>query len=168
MRRSKYLLIGLVLLLAACTATPATQPGIPVTGETPTSQAGGNPEAGQVQVNGITIAYESFGSPEAERETILLIGGTGQQLVDWPLDLVNTLVEHGYRVIRFDNRDIGRSTKLTNAGVPDAAAVGQALQQGKTPTIPYTLRDMAEDTVILLPVRSKLASSLMETNEVLR
>ena len=148
MIRSKSILMFLVLLLAACTAVPETQPGIPVTGDTPTSQADGNPPAGQVQANGITIAYESFGSPADE--TILLIGGTGQQLVDWPLELVNALVERGYRVIRFDNRDIGLSTKLTDAGLPDAAAIGKALQEGTTPPIPYTIHDMAKDTVGLL------------------
>jgi pimeloyl-ACP methyl ester carboxylesterase/heat shock protein HslJ len=117
-------------------------------GGTPTSQIEENPELGQVQANGITIAYESFGS--SDNETILLIAGTGQQLVGWPIEFVNALVERGYRVIRFDNRDIGLSTKLTDAGIPDAAAIGKALQEGKTPPIPYTLRDMARDTVGLL------------------
>ena len=143
------LLLFLSIMLAACTAIPATQPGVPVTGDgTPTSQAGGNPQAGQVQANGISIAYESFGSPEDE--TILLIGGTGQQLVGWPIELVTALVERGYRVVRFDNRDVGLSTKLTKAGLPDPAAVSQALQEGKPAPIPYTLRDMAEDAVGLL------------------
>jgi pimeloyl-ACP methyl ester carboxylesterase len=146
----KLLLLFLLLIITACTAAPATKPGIPVTGDTPTSRAQGNPEVGQVQANGITIAYESFGFPDAERETILLIGGTGQQLVDWPLELVNALVGRGYRVVRFDNRDIGLSTKLSDAGLPDVAAVGKALQEGKTPQIPYTVRDMANDTVGLL------------------
>jgi pimeloyl-ACP methyl ester carboxylesterase len=70
--------------------------------------------------------------------------------VGWPLELVNALVERGYRVVRFDNRDIGHSTKLSATGVPDVAANGQALKEGNTPTIPYSLRDMAKDTVGLL------------------
>jgi pimeloyl-ACP methyl ester carboxylesterase/heat shock protein HslJ len=145
----KILLLFLMLVLAACTAVPTTEPGVPVTGDgTPTSQTAGNLEVGQVQANGITIAYESFGS--AEDETILLIAGTGQQLVGWPIELVDALVERGYRVVRFDNRDIGLSTKLTDAGIPDVTAVGKALQEGKTPTIPYSVRDMARDTIDLL------------------
>jgi pimeloyl-ACP methyl ester carboxylesterase/heat shock protein HslJ len=145
----KLLLLFYMLMLAACTAMPTVEPGIPVTGDgTPTSQIEGNPEIGQVQANGITLAYESFGSPE--EETILLIGGVGQQLTGWPLELVTGLVERGYRVVRFDNRDIGLSTKLTDAGIPDAEAVGKALQEGTIPPIPYTIRDMAKDTVGLL------------------
>ena len=151
MKPNKLLLTFLVVVLAACTAIPATEPGIPVTGDsTPTAPSTGNPQTGTVEANGIKIAYESFGSPDAERETILLIAGTGQQLVGWPIELVNALVERGYRVVRFDNRDVGLSTKLSDAGIPDAAAVGKALQEGKTPPIPYTIRDMAEDTVGLL------------------
>lgn len=145
----KLLPMALVFVLAACTAFPATQAGTPVIGEpAPTNPASGDPQAGQVQANGITLAYESFGSPEDE--TILLIGGTGQQLVGWPIELVTALVERGYRVVRFDNRDLGLSTKLTEAGLPDPAAVSQALQEGKPAPIPYALRDMAEDAVGLL------------------
>jgi pimeloyl-ACP methyl ester carboxylesterase len=144
----KILLFFLFLVLAACTAIPATEPGVPVTGDaTPTSPVG-HPETGTVEANGITIAYESFGSQQDE--TILLIGGTGQQLVDWPIEFVNALVERGYRVVRFDNRDIGLSTKISDAGIPDVAAVGKALQEGQTPPIPYTIRDMSKDTVGLL------------------
>ena len=149
MQPNKLLLLFIVFVLTACTAIPATQPGVPVTGDaTPTGTAVGNPQAGQVQANGIAIAYESFGS--SQEETILLIGGTGQQLVGWPIELVTSLVGRGYRVVRFDNRDVGLSTKLTAAGVPDPAAVSQALQEGKPAPIPYTLRDMAKDAVGLL------------------
>lgn len=151
MRHNSLLQVALVLALAACTAVPATPSAVPVTGDgTPSSQVEVNPQAGQVQANGITIAYESFGSPNAESETILLIGGTGQQLVGWPLELVTSLVERGYHVVRFDNRDVGLSTKLTEAGLPDPAAVNKALQEGQPAPIPYTLRDMAADTVGLL------------------
>jgi pimeloyl-ACP methyl ester carboxylesterase len=101
-----------------------------------------------VQVSGITLAYESFGP--TDRETILLIAGTGQQLVDWPIELVEAFVQRGYRVVRFDNRDIGRSTKLTEAGLPDARAIEQALTAGEPAPVPYTLHDMAQDAVGLL------------------
>ena len=70
-------------------------------------------EAGFVQANGITIAYKSFGP--TDRETVLLIAGTGQELIDWPMALIEELVQRGYRVIRYDNRDVGLLTKFTAA-----------------------------------------------------
>jgi pimeloyl-ACP methyl ester carboxylesterase len=106
------------------------------------------PTAGQVQANGITIAYESFGATNSE--TILLIAGTGMQLVGWPIELVEELVARGYHVVRFDNRDIGLSTKFTEAGLPDNEAIGKALEAGEPAPIPYTLQDMAADAVGLL------------------
>jgi pimeloyl-ACP methyl ester carboxylesterase len=124
---------------------------ITVAADSPTSEPASEsltPTAGQVQANGITIAYESFG-PE-DGETILLIGGTGMQLVDWPIELVEELVQRGYRVVRFDNRDVGLSTKMTEAGLPDAEAIGQALEAGEPAPLPYTLQDMAADAVGLL------------------
>jgi pimeloyl-ACP methyl ester carboxylesterase len=105
-------------------------------------------EADTAQANGITLAYESFGSPD--RETVLLIGGTGQQLIDWPIELVNELVNRGYRVVRFDNRDVGLSTKMAAAGLPDSEAITKALLEGRPAPIPYTLQDMADDAVGLL------------------
>ena len=57
--------------------------------------------------NGIAIEYESFG----EGEPLLLEMGLGGQLVAWPMDWVNLLVEQGFQVIRYDNRDVGLSSK---------------------------------------------------------
>jgi pimeloyl-ACP methyl ester carboxylesterase len=105
-------------------------------------------ETGFVEANGITIAYESFGSQD--RETVLLIGGTGEQLIDFPIELVEALLQRGYRVVRYDNRDAGLSTKFDAAGYPDPNAIGQALAEGRPAPLPYTLRDMAEDAVGLL------------------
>src|SRR5690554_5729776 len=62
-------------------------------------------EAGLVEVDGAVLAYESSGSPD--NGTVLLIAGTGMQLIDWPNELVEGLVGRGHRVIRFDNRDVG-------------------------------------------------------------
>ena len=144
-------LISLALVLAACAPAQlpnATEVMTATAVATPTEQTAPNPQAGLAQANDISLAYESFGSPEDE--TILLIGGAGQQPVGWPMELVTALVERGYRVIRFDNRDVGLSTKLTEAGLPDAKAVGKALQAGQPAPIPYTLRDMAQDAADLL------------------
>lgn len=101
-----------------------------------------------VQVNGITLEYESFG-PE-DRETILLIMGLGAQLTQWPLPLCEELVERGYRVIRFDNRDVGLSTKFERGQFAPLPAALAGFMTGKTPFVPYTLYDMVEDAIGLL------------------
>ena len=102
----------------------------------------------QVQANGIDIEYESFGP--TDRETVLLIMGLGGQLTVWQEDLCHDLVERGYRVVRFDNRDVGLSTKFDEAGMPDMAAIFGALMTGAKPAAPYSLDDMAADAVGLL------------------
>lgn len=149
MKTAKWIVMSLALVLVACAPIQTGREGLSITGiGINPIQAEADVQAGEVQANGITIAYEGFGSPDDE--TILLIGGTGQQLVDWPLKLVNGLVERGYQVVRFDNRDSGLSTKFTEAGLPDAKAVEQALLAGEPPPVPYTVRDMAADAVGLL------------------
>jgi pimeloyl-ACP methyl ester carboxylesterase len=76
--------------------------------------------------------------------------GTGGQLTAWPVELCEELVKQGYRVIRYDNRDVGFSTHFRAAGTPDFAAVVAAAQAGKPAPLPYTLYDMAKDAVGLL------------------
>ena len=98
--------------------------------------------------NGITLEYETHG--DAANPALLLIMGLGAQLTLWPIELVEALVERGYYVIRHDNRDIGLSTKFTEAGVPNMQSVVMALMTGKKPDIPYTLSDMAADAVAVL------------------
>ncbi|MFN8445882.1 MAG: alpha/beta hydrolase [Caldilineaceae bacterium] len=120
----------------------------PITRNAATPPSHSASESGQVAANGITLAYESFGA--TDRETILLIAGTGMQLVDWPMELIDALVQRGYRVVRFDNRDIGLSTHLDEAGLPDSDAIGKALQAGQPAPLAYTLHDMAADAVGLL------------------
>ena len=65
----------------------------------------------------------------------------------WPIEFCDTLVKRGYRVLRFDNRDCGRSSKLEQATIPD---LGAALRNGTPIAAPYTLDDMATDSVGLL------------------
>jgi pimeloyl-ACP methyl ester carboxylesterase len=130
------------------TTDPSTTGPVSTLSTPSADSAGLTPTIGQVQANGITIAYESFGATDAE--TILLIAGTGMQLVGWPIELVEELVKRGYRVVRFDNRDIGLSTKHTEAGLPDNEAIGEALEAGEPAPMPYTLQDMADDAVGLL------------------
>lgn len=102
----------------------------------------------QVQANGITIEYESFG--DKANETVLLIMGLGAQLTMWPVEFCQELVSRGFHVVRFDNRDIGLSTKFEAAGMPDMAAIFGALMSGTKPDSAYTLDDMAADAVGVL------------------
>jgi pimeloyl-ACP methyl ester carboxylesterase len=92
----------------------------------------------------LDIAYERLGAPDAP--PVLLIQGVGAQLVAWPDGFCTALVERGLQVIRFDNRDVGRSTHLSEAPPPDLPAV----LGGDLSSVSYTLSDMAADTVGLL------------------
>lgn len=102
----------------------------------------------QATANGIDIEYERFGPPDAD--PLLLIMGLGAQLTLWPVQLCDALVARGFHVIRYDNRDVGLSTKLDAAGVPDLSAVLGAMMAGQAPGVPYRLEDMAADAVGLL------------------
>ena len=102
----------------------------------------------QAQANGITIEYEDYG--DASAPAVLLIMGLGAQLVRWPIELVDDLVACGYRVIRFDNRDVGLSSKFDRGGTPKIVWTAMIQQFGRTPPVPYTLQDMAADAVGLL------------------
>ena len=102
----------------------------------------------QVRANGIDIEYESFG---LERDPlILLIMGFAAQLIFWPEALCEGLAAKGFRVVRFDNRDIGKSTHLASLPAPDPRALMAEVLAGKRPDIPYTLDDMADDAVGLM------------------
>jgi pimeloyl-ACP methyl ester carboxylesterase len=102
----------------------------------------------KVRVNGIEIVYDSFGEPSAS--PLLLIMGLGEQMIAWDEDFCRQLAGLGYWAIRFDNRDVGLSTRLEEAGVPNILALMQALSQGEAGQAPYTLGDMADDAVGLL------------------
>jgi pimeloyl-ACP methyl ester carboxylesterase len=106
----------------------------------------------QIHVNGIDLEYESFGAASAP--AMLLIMGLGAQLTRWPMPFCEKLVARGYRVIRFDNRDVGLSTKFDAAGVPDLRQLMAARFTGMPVKVPYTLHDMAADAVGLLDALS--------------
>lgn len=102
----------------------------------------------QVSANGIRLEYESFG-PDSN-PVVLLIMGLGAQLTRWPVPFCEKLAARGFRVIRFDNRDIGLSTRLEGVPVPDLRQIVAAHKTGLPVNVPYTLHDMAADTIGLL------------------
>ena len=101
-----------------------------------------------VQSNGIHVAYEEFG--DADAPVVLLVAGLYNQLIRWPLEFCDLLVERGFRVIRFDNRDIGLTDKMEGDVAPSFLRLGLSSLLGIPVKVPYTLNDMAADTVGLL------------------
>src|SRR6266481_6898744 len=100
------------------------------------------------RANGIELCYEIFG--EAGAEPMLLIMGLGAQMIQWDDDFCWQLAARGFRVIRFDNRDIGKSSKMTG-GKRLTAVELLKLKFLKIPVAaPYGLRDMAQDVVGLM------------------
>jgi pimeloyl-ACP methyl ester carboxylesterase len=98
--------------------------------------------------NGVDLCVETFGSKTAP--PLVLIMGLGAQMIAWPEAFCQRLADTGFYVIRFDNRDVGKSTALTHLGVPNTMALMGELAMGRKLSVPYTLRDMATDTVGLL------------------
>ena len=98
-------------------------------------------------IDDIEICYESFGPDEAP--PLLLVMGFTAQMTLWPTGFVAELLERGFRVIRFDNRDAGLSSK-TPGDPPDGAALLMAAMTGQPVEAPYTLSDMAGDAIGLL------------------
>lgn len=97
---------------------------------------------------GIEIFYEDHGDPS--HDTILLVMGLGAQLTLWPDELVEALVDEGFRVIRYDNRDIGLSQKMEGARAPSLPIQLLRKKIGFPAKVPYTLKDMADDGIGLL------------------
>lgn len=96
----------------------------------------------------IDIHYEAKGDPA--NETILLVMGLGAQMILWPDELVDALVDRGFHVIRYDNRDIGLSEKMGDAKPPKIAMQVIRARLGWKAKVPYTLSDMADDGAGLL------------------
>ncbi len=96
--------------------------------------------------NGIELHWESQG----EGEPWLLIMGIAAQLVHWPQGFCDQLAGRGYRVVRFDNRDVGQSSWLTDLGPPSWTRLGLDLLRRRRTKAAYTLWDMAEDTLGLM------------------
>ncbi len=100
----------------------------------------------RVEANGISIEYDIRG----EGEPLLLVMGLAGQLIDWTDDFIAPLVEAGYQVIRFDNRDIGLSTQSDWAPPTNAQAIRSMLTRRPMKGLGYTIPDMAADAAGLL------------------
>jgi pimeloyl-ACP methyl ester carboxylesterase len=95
-------------------------------------------------VDGVELAYQEVGDPDGE--PLLLIMGLATQMLAWQEDFCVMLAERGFRVVRFDNRDIGHSTILRESGMPSRID----MLTGRRATAAYLLEDMARDTFGLM------------------
>ncbi len=107
----------------------------------------------KVTANGISIEVEDSAQTDASfanKPAVLLIMGLGMQLIAWPPEMVRALEAGGYRVIRFDNRDVGLSTHFDALGRPNLLWASIKYKLGLMPAAPYSLADMAADALGVL------------------
>ncbi len=102
----------------------------------------------QITANGITLEYDEIGDPN--HPPLLLVMGLGGQMVRWTDGFREAFVEKGFRVVRFDNRDVGLSHKFEGMKTPGFGEIQKNTAAGKKSDVPYTLDDMAADAVGLL------------------
>lgn len=102
----------------------------------------------QIKANNLTIEYEDIGPKDGP--VILLVMGLAAQMTFWPDAMLKGLTDAGFRVIRFDNRDIGLTSKLHGKRAPNPIVHAAARLVGFKGLAPYTLHDMVADTVGLM------------------
>jgi pimeloyl-ACP methyl ester carboxylesterase len=100
----------------------------------------------QAEANGVTLEYDIRG----EGEPLLLVMGLGEQLIGWPDEFVDLFVDEGFKVIRFDNRDIGLSTQGTWTPPKFAKTLTAMIARRPLKDVGYTVVDMADDAAGLL------------------
>lgn len=101
-----------------------------------------------ITANGIELHYEDHGPTDAP--AILLVMGLGAQMIAWPDEFVHGLVGKGFRVIRYDNRDVGMSQRMEDAAAPNLLWTMLKARFGLPLGVGYTLADMAKDGIGLL------------------
>jgi pimeloyl-ACP methyl ester carboxylesterase len=109
--------------------------------------------------NGLQLEYETLGDPA--NPAILLIMGLGWQMVMWPQEFCEGLARAGFYVIRYDNRDVGLSTKLDGLGKVRLMRAGMRATLGLPVEAPYSLDDMADDAAALLDALGIAAAHLV-------
>lgn len=101
-----------------------------------------------VKMNEVELCYEVLG--EKNPDTIVLISGLGSQMIRWDHTFCDLLVEKGFRVIRFDNRDSGSSVFNTKREIPSDKSIEEIFAMLSKEGIPYSLMNMADDVIGLL------------------
>jgi pimeloyl-ACP methyl ester carboxylesterase len=102
----------------------------------------------RANANGIELEYDTFGNPAAP--PLILVMGLGAQMILREDEFCEELAASGFHVVRFDNRDIGKSTQLDDLGIPNVFEAMTAALSGQPVTAPYSLDEMADDTVALM------------------
>lgn len=102
----------------------------------------------RAQLNDVELEYATHGNPDAE--PLLLVHGLGVQLTRWPQTLINALIDRGFFVVVYDNRDVGLSTKFDGWGPADIPAAFRQARAHEKVEAPYTLEDMCDDGIELL------------------
>lgn len=98
-----------------------------------------------LMANGLRLAYDEFGN--SNDPAVVLVMGLGAQMIAWPENFCQGLADKGFRVIRFDNRDIGLSEKITPEKAVNLPGLFIRKKIGLSIKPPYTLRDMASDAI---------------------
>lgn len=137
-------LFSVATLRALAAHTPAPVPTYPLP---PAPRVARTPPA-VVQANGLRLEYDTFG--DAAHPPLLLVMGLAGQMVAWDEAFCARLAGCGFRVIRFDNRDMGRSTWFDDTPVPNLVALIRAVRRGAAVEVPYRVPDMARDALGLL------------------
>lgn len=101
-----------------------------------------------IKANGIELYYEDNGPADAP--VILLVMGLGAQMIAWPDELIQGLVGKGFRVVHYDNRDVGMSQRMEKAATPNLVWTMFKARLGLPLGVGYTLSDMAKDGIGLL------------------
>ena len=107
----------------------------------------------KIRANNIDIVVDDSAKTDPAavgKPVVLLIMGLGMQLIAWPPHMVQGLVDAGYRVVRFDNRDVGLSSHFNQLGKPNILWASIKYKIGLTPAAPYSLKDMAHDALGVL------------------
>ena len=102
----------------------------------------------RLTANGIELEFESFG--RRSDPAVLLVMGLGMQMLAWPESLCHSLAKSGYQVIRFDNRDVGLSQRMSDSARVNLPAAAMRYLLHLPVAAPYTLETMAEDGIGLL------------------
>ena len=102
----------------------------------------------------VELATEAFGDPADP--PVLLIMGAMASMLWWPEDFCQALAARGRFVIRYDNRDVGLSTKFAHVE-PEFGRLIAALRAGEEPDVPYFLSEMAADGMAVFGPKSRIA-----------